>query len=104
MTRKIENTIAKLEQRITRRTLGQKVGGAITDVTDMLTGGLLRGAVNKLLPSNVGNKTMNSLDIQAELRKNLNELERINNIKNDAAFTIAAENWAKNLPTQAPAQ
>jgi hypothetical protein len=89
MTKKIENTVAKLEQRITRRTLGQKVGGAVTDVADMLTGGFLRGAVNKLLPSNVGNKTMNSLEIQKELRKNLRDLQKLQEIKSDKAFAVA---------------
>jgi hypothetical protein len=97
LTKKIENTVAKLEQRITRRTLGQKVGGAVTDVADMLTGGFLRGAVNKLLPSNVGNKTMNSLEIQKELRKNLKELQKLQEIKGDKAFAVAMEDYVKNM-------
>jgi hypothetical protein len=96
LTKKIENTVAKLEQRITNRTLAQKVGGAIGSTADLLTGGILRGAINKLLPSNVGNKAMNSLEIQAELQKNLKELQRLSEIKDDTAFAFAFEQWAKN--------
>lgn len=97
LTKKIENTVAKLEQRITNRTLGQKVGGGITSVADLLTGGILRGAVNKLLPSNVGNKTMNSLDIQAELRRNLKELDKLSNIKGDTAFAVMLEKYVQEM-------
>lgn len=95
LTNKIENTVAKLEQRISNRTFAQKVGGAITSTADMLTGGVLRGAVSKLLPSNMGNKAMNSLEIQAELQKNLKELQRLANIKDETAFAFAFEQWAK---------
>lgn len=97
LTKKIENTVAKLEQRITNRTLGQKFGGALANTLDLLTLGSARGFVNKLIPSNVGNKTMNSLDIQAELQKNLGELQRLSEIKNDKAFSVAFEQYAKNM-------
>jgi hypothetical protein len=97
LTYKLENTVAKLEQRITNRTLGQKVGGAITATADLITGGILRGAVTKLLPSNVGNKAMNSLEIQKELRRNLDELEKLSNMKNDTSFATALQKWAEEI-------
>ena len=98
LTAKIEDKVAKLEQRITNRTLAQKVGGAVADIADLATAGMLRGFTTKLLPSNVGNKAMNSLDIQNELRKNLEELTRLTEMKDDKKFADAFEEYMKNLP------
>jgi len=97
LTRKREHVAAALEQRITRRTLGQKVGGAVIDVADAAMFGALRGAFNKLSPSNVGNKTMNALEIQKELRKNLRTLEKYKELKSDKAFAVAIEDYVKNI-------
>ena len=97
LTRKVSDRIAKLEQRIKNRTLAQKVGGTLAQVADLTTGGMLRGFVAKILPSNMGNKAMNSIEIQEELRRNLREIDKMLEMQNDDTFADAFENWAKNL-------
>jgi DNA-binding transcriptional regulator GbsR (MarR family) len=97
LTKKREHVTAALEQRITRRTLGQKVGGVVIDVADAAMFGALRGAFNRLSPSNVGNKTMNALEIQKELRKNIRTLEKYKELKSDKAFAVAMEDYVKNM-------
>lgn len=96
-TEKIENNVAKLQQRIKNRTLAQKVGGAAAQLVDLASFGSLRGFIAKLLPSNMGNKAMNSLEIEAELRKNLAQIEKLNRIKGDAEFDKALEDFAEQL-------
>lgn len=95
LTEKIEDKIAKLHQRIKNRTLAQKVGGAAADIADLLSFGTLRGFVGRILPSNVGNKAMNSIEIEAELRKNLKQIDKLLEMKDDKKFADAFENYMK---------
>jgi hypothetical protein len=93
LTEKMETQVQKLYQKVKNRTLAQKVGGAVADVFDLATMGTLRGFVQKLLPSNVGLKTANSLDLQNELAKNLAQIQRLNKIKDPDAFAKAFEKY-----------
>jgi len=93
LTDKMETNVQKLYQKIKNRTLAQKVGGAAADIVDLATFGTLRGFVQKLLPSNVGLKTANSLDLEKELVKNLKTIERLNKIEDPEAFAKAFEKY-----------
>ncbi len=93
LTEKMETQVQKLYQKIKNRTLAQKVGGAIAEVVDLASLGTLRGFVQKILPSNVGLKTANSLDLQEELAKNLAQIERLNKITDPDAFAKAFEKY-----------
>lgn len=97
LTDKMETKVAQLQQRITNRTLAQKVGGAAANLADLMTFGTLRGFVSKIMPSNIGNKAMNSLEIEAELRKNLKQIEKLLNMKDDAKFAEAFVKWAEEM-------
>lgn len=97
LTGKVEDRVAKLQQRIKNRTLAQKVGGSAAALVDLATFGSLRGFVARLMPSNMGNKAMNALEIQEELTKNLHELDRLLKIKGNKKFADAFEDWADNL-------
>jgi len=99
LTTKMEVKVNQLFQRLKNRTLGQKVGGALADVFDMLTLGSARGFVQKLIPSNVGLKTANSLDLERELAKNLAQIEKLLEIKNEKTF---ADEVAKYLREAQP--
>jgi hypothetical protein len=83
---KMEVKVNALEQRIKNRSLAQKAGGAIADVADLATFGVLRGFVQKLLPSNVGLKTANSADLERELVKNLKEIDKLLDLKDEKKF------------------
>lgn len=97
LTKKMEDKVNALQQKITNRTLAQKVGGGAAAIVDLATFGTLRGFVAKILPSNIGNKAMNSLEIEAELKKNLKEIDNLLAMQNDARFDEAFEQWAKNI-------
>lgn len=97
LTRKVADRVAKLQQRIKNRTLAQKAGGAAASILDLTTGGMLRGFVARILPSNMGNKAMNALDIQNELRANLKELDRIIAMQDDKRFADAFQKWAEEI-------
>ena len=97
MTRKLSDKVAKLEQRIKNRTLAQKAGGALAALLDFGTAGVLRGFVAKILPSNVGNKAMNSIEIQAELQKNLRQIEKLLEIKDGKSFDDAVIEYINNI-------
>ena len=93
LTVKMEDKVQKLYQKIKNRTLPQKVGGAIADVVDLASLGSLRGFVQKLLPSNVGLKTANSLDLEKELSKNLAQIDKLLKMKEGPEFEKAVTKY-----------
>ncbi len=77
LVQKMVEKVSALEQRIKERGILEKIGRAIGTGVDLATGGALRGFLTKFIPSNVGLKTMNSLDLEKELAKNLQLLNRL---------------------------
>lgn len=86
LTEKMEIKVNNLYQKVKNRTLAQKVGGAAADVLDLVTLGTARGFVQKLLPSNVGLKTANSIDLERELSKNLAQIDKLLKLQDDTQF------------------
>lgn len=97
LTKKMEDKVNQLQQKIKNRSLGAKVGATIFDTLDMLTFGSARGFIQKGFPSNVGQKTANSLDLEEELAKNLKEIDRLLKIKNKAKFEEAVQKYFDDL-------
>lgn len=97
LTRKMETNVQKLFQKVQNRTLTQKVGGVAADIVDLASFGTLRGFVQKLLPSNVGLKTANSLDLEKELSQNLKKIEKLNQIEDPDAFAKAFEAYIEDV-------
>ncbi len=93
LTGNMETKVQKLYQRIKNRTLAQKVGGAVADVVDLVSMGTLRGFIQKLLPSNVGLKTANAIDLEKELAKNLKEIDKLLEIKDEKKFSDAVKKY-----------
>ena len=60
-----------------KRGLLEKIGRSLGRTVDVVTGGSLRGFLTSFLPSNIGNKVLNSLDLQNLLSKNLTKLEKL---------------------------
>jgi len=77
LTKKMEDKVNGLYQKIKKRGLFEKVSNKLGTAVDVATFRTLSGFVSRLLPSNVGLKTMNSLDIEQELGKNLKKLEKM---------------------------
>lgn len=97
LTTDMETKVQRLYQKVKNRTLPQKVGGAIADVVDLLSLGSLRGFVQKLLPSNVGLKTANSMDLEKELSKNLAEIDKLLEIKDEKKFAEAFTKYVEEV-------
>ena len=63
--------VNKLKQKIAERGLFEQIGNQAAKYADILTGGSIRGLVGGLLPRGAGYKTLNALDLEAQLAKNL---------------------------------
>ena len=88
--------VNSLEQRVQTRNLGQKIGRVLGIAFDIGTGGIAKGFFKKvLLESNVGLKSMNALDIQAKLSKNLRILDKLNSAKTDFEFVNFLTDYIK---------
>ncbi len=61
----------------------KKLGG----VVDIATLGTLSGFISRFVPTSVGIKTLNALDLEKELSKSLKELRKLSGIKNESVFT-----------------
>ena len=68
--------VNRLKQLIQERGLVEKIGYNFSKYADILTGGSIRGLVGGILPRGVGNKVMNALDLEDNLRANLNIVEK----------------------------
>jgi hypothetical protein len=90
---KMVEKVSALNQKIGKRGLIEKVGGAVGKGADLLTGHGLRGIAGGLFPSNVGLKTMNSLDLQKALEKNLSVIDEALNAKTSGALTDALKKF-----------
>lgn len=77
-TEKMVEKVNQLTQKIKKRGPLEKLGRGLAIGTDALTGGVLRGFMQKILiQSNVGLKSLNALDIQSALKKNLRSLDKL---------------------------
>lgn len=86
VTKNIE-AVNKLQQRIAERGLAEKAGYYLTKYADVLTGGTIRGLVGGLLPRGVGYKTLNALDLEERLQKNLEIIKRASEATDEAEIT-----------------
>lgn len=78
--------VNKLEQRVTKRNVIEKVGRALGTAVDMATFGGLKAFVARIFPSNVGLKVQNSIDLQNQLSSNLELLKSLEKM-DDASFS-----------------
>jgi DNA-binding transcriptional regulator YhcF (GntR family) len=75
--------VAKLRQKIRDRGLFEKVGYSLAKYADVLSGGTIRGIMGGLLPRGVGYKTLNALDLEKHLKKNLEVIQKAIKSKSD---------------------
>lgn len=78
------DAVDALRQRVQDSGLLEKLTRGAVRTLDTLSGGTLRGTVGALFPSNVGLKTLNYLDIENNLAKNLQLLQKAQKAKTDS--------------------
>ncbi len=69
--------VNKLQQKILPRTLGEKAGRLISQIVNTLGGNAPKGAVEYFLGRGTGLKTLNALDLEKNLQKNLKNLQKL---------------------------
>lgn len=79
LTDNMNEAVNKLQQKIQTRSFGAKAGALAAKVFDTLSGGAVKGAVNYFIPRGEGLKTLNALDLQKSLSKNLGTLNEVLN-------------------------
>ena len=104
-TKRLVDQMAKkvnaLEQRVIKRNILEKVARKIGKTVDIATFGAPKAFITKLFfPSNVGLKTLNSLDLQEMLAKNLKIIQRTANSTDTELVNMLAEK-ARNIPNNA---
>lgn len=74
---KMERAVQKLSNKVKQRNILERLGRLAGHAVDVATGGLPRSFLTSFLPSNIGNKVMNSLDLERELARNLSRIEKL---------------------------
>lgn len=75
LIKKNVEAVNKLQSRIKERGLAEKLGYMVAKYADVLTGGTLRGIVGGILPRGAGYKTLNALDLEDLLARNLKVIQ-----------------------------
>jgi len=92
LVKKMEEATQKLLQRVNERGVVQKVGSVAGKVVDAVSLNSISGFLGGVLKqSNVGLKSMNALDLQAALRRNIEIIERAAKSKNPLKFNPESE-------------
>lgn len=76
---KVGVEVNKLRQKVTERGLGEKAGRLVFQVVDKFTGGGLKGFIQSFARRGEGLKLMNALELDTQLKKNLNLIKRVLN-------------------------
>lgn len=94
LANKMQEKVNALEQRIEKRNIVEQVGRLLGMAVDVLTLGGLKAFMTKVLfPSNVGLKQFNSLDIEANLQKNLRIINRLEKQPDSVLVRALAEGF-----------
>jgi hypothetical protein len=83
---KMEEKVNALYQKAKKRGVLEKVSRGAADVVNAATFNTLSGFVSRLLPSNVGLKVLNSIDLENVLSKNLKKLDKLLKVTKDSSL------------------
>lgn len=81
---KMEEKVTALYQKVKKRGLLEQVAMKAADVTNAVTLNTVSGFVSRLLPSNVGLKVMNSVDLEKALSGSLKKFNSLMRTKDDS--------------------
>jgi predicted regulator of amino acid metabolism with ACT domain len=95
LVKNMEEKVNALYQKAKKRGVLEKVARGAADVVNAATFNTLSGFVSRLLPSNVGLKVMNSIDLENALGKSLKKLDDLMKVTNDASLTDGIVKFVK---------
>lgn len=95
---KMEERVNKLYQRAKQRGVIERVARRSADLINLATFNTLPGFLSRMLPSNVGLKVMNSIDLEEALNKNLNKLDKLLKKTDDDSLTDGIIELLKDNP------
>lgn len=96
---KMRESVQQLANKVEERGLLEKAGRALGQVADLTTGGFVKSFFSKfLVPSNVGQKTLNSLDLNAKLSSNLKAVLKLVKENDDEGLIQALKKIATEQP------
>jgi hypothetical protein len=77
---KMEEAVQNLTNKVIKRGYAERVGRKLGQLLQMIPGsGSIKGLINSFLHSNVGNKSMNALELEKNLSKALKKFDKLNN-------------------------
>jgi len=86
LIKKNVEAVNKLKNKIEERGLLEKIGHGVSKYADILSGGSLRGIVGGILPRGAGYKTLNALDLEELLQRNLKIINEAGKAKTTKSF------------------
>lgn len=90
-----------LQQKIQQRSLGNRVGRLVEQATNIVSMGTARGFVEAIVPRGMGYKTLNALDLEKQLQKNLKLIQRAENpFSSEQDIIKALEQFIRNAGEQ----
>lgn len=84
LVNKMEEKVNALYQKVNKRGLLEQVAIKTADVANKLTFNTVSGFISRMLPSNVGLKVMNSIDLEKALSENLKKINGLLRTSDDA--------------------
>jgi len=95
LVNKLEENVNKLSQKVNKRGILEGVSRGLGRAVDVITLGSIRGFLTSFLPSNIGNKVLNSLDLESQLAKSLKTIQKALKAQSDDQVTKAVVDLAK---------
>lgn len=77
LVKDMSENVNKLQQKIITKGWGEKVGNLVAKISNVLSLGTLKGAVNFFIPRGEGLKVLNALDLEKVLQKNLQQVQAL---------------------------
>jgi len=97
LVRKNKEEVNKLQQKIQERGLGEKLGRGAFNALNMATMGGLKGFIERGMGRGTGLKTLNYLEIEKNLAKNLKLLEKANKSNTKSQLEKTLNEITKNV-------
>lgn len=95
----MEKKVLALYQKAKKRGVLERISRKVADVVDIATMHTVTGFISRFIPSNVGLKTMNSLDLEQALSKSLKKFERLLKTTNDNELIEGLEKLLRESAT-----